>query len=123
MPAIDSLNSYDKVRFNAQLSSNALQLLLRIEELNLVDNVLVRLVYRNDKSFVQAVISRALQPEFFCAFCDDPTNRHLFCDKMLGKIRTRYFWLGQTDYVIRNWQCCLDCQKLKLFDSTPVAFL
>ena len=62
MPDIDSLNSGDKVRPDEQLSSNAWQLLRRIYELKLVDDVLVWSVSRNGKLFEQAVIPRAIQP-------------------------------------------------------------
>ena len=74
--------------------------------------MLVRSVSRNGKSSEQAVIPRALQPEILRAFNDDPTGGHLSRDKMLGKIRERYFWLGQTDDVKRHCRCCLDCQNL-----------
>ena len=64
---------------------------IRIDELKLVDDVLVRSVSRNGKSSEQAVIPRTLQPEILRAFHDDPTGGHLSRDTMLGKIRERYF--------------------------------
>ena len=85
--------------------------------------MLVRSVSRNCKSSEQAVIPRALQTEILLAFHDDQTGGHLSRDKMLGIIRERYFWLGQTDDVKRHCRCCLDCQNLKPPHSTQVASL
>ena len=80
---------------DSQLSASARQLLCRFDELKLVDDLLVRSVSRNGKSFEHAVIPRALQPEILHAFHDDPTGGHLSHDKMLGKMRTVF--LARTD--------------------------
>ena len=77
MLVIKSLTLGEEVGPEAQFSSNAWQLLRRIDELKLVDDVIIRLVSRNGKLFEQAVIPRALQQEILCAFHDDPTGGHL----------------------------------------------
>ena len=68
MPVIKNLTSGEEVGREAQFSSNTWQLIRRIDELKLVDDVLIRIVSRNGKLSKQAVIPRALQPGILRAF-------------------------------------------------------
>ena len=121
MPVIKCLTSgkaYDPL---SEISSMGWQLLRQIEEFDLNDEVLVRQINNKGRIQEQVVVPRILQPEILRGFHDDQTGGHLARDKMLGKIRERYFWLGVNEDVKRHCKCCLECQKLKPPHSMPVA--
>ena len=120
-PVIDNLVSGNEPDRDIKLSDHAWQFLRRIDELEIFDGILVRLVNRNGNESKQVIVSRSMKQEILSAFHDDPTGGHLSRDKMLGKIRDRYFWIGQTDDVKRYCKCCMECQKLKPQQSTPEA--
>ena len=62
-----------------------------------------------------------MRADVFMAFHDDPTGGQLSRDRMLGKIRARYYWPNFEGDVKRHCKCCLECQKLKPPPTMPIA--
>ena len=106
---------------DAELTPFARRLLVRSYEFEIEDGVLLRCHNRNGVLCKQVVVPRVMLNEILRAFHDDPTGAHLSKDRMLGKIRERYFWLNQTRDVKRHCKTCLACQKLKPPHANPVA--
>ena len=111
MQLIECLASGNEFDNQNDFGSKCRQLFRRIEEFDLDNDVLVCQTYNKGRKQEQVVVPPSLQPEILRAFHDDPTGGHLSRDKMLGKIRERYFWLGLTDNVKRHCNCCLECQN------------
>ena len=121
MPVIKCLSSGEEFDSSSEISLNGWQLLRRIDEFDLTDKVLVRRFNNKGHIQEQVVVSRILQPEILRWFHDDPTGGHLSRDKMLGKIRERYYWLGINKDLKRHCKCCIKCQTLKPPHVMPIA--
>ena len=96
-------------------------LLSRIREFDIDDSILVRRFKRQGAPLLQVFVSKSMKPDVFKAFHDNPTGGHLSRDKMLGKIRARYYWPNLDDDVKRHFKYCIECQKLKPPPVMPVA--
>ena len=96
-------------------------LLSRLAEFQLLDSVLVRTSDRRGRTVLQVVVPKCMTREILQSFHDDPTGGHLSRDKMLGKIRARYYWPNLDDDVKQHCRRCLECQKLKPPPILPVA--
>ena len=90
-PVIDNLLSGTEPDRDVKLSDHGWQVLRQIDELKIFDGILVRRVNRNGNKSRQVIVSRSIKQEILRAFYDDPTGGHLTRDKILGKIRDRYF--------------------------------
>ena len=105
MPVIECLTSGEEFDPSSEISSTGWQLPRRIDEFDLNDKVLVRRVNNKTRIQEQVVVPRTHQPEILRGFHDDPTGGHLSRDKMLGKIREQYFWLGINKDIKRHCKC------------------
>ena len=95
--------------------------LSRLHEFQFQDSVLVRVIDRTWHAVRQVVVPHSIKPEILRSFHDDSPGGHLSRDKMLSKIRSRYYWLNLDADVKRHCKQCLECQKLKPCHVLPVA--
>ena len=86
-------------------------LLSRLNEFQLHDSVLLRVRNPQGKDLIQVVVPHAMKQEILRAFHDDPPGGHLSRDKMLGKIRPRYYWPNLIADVKRHCRPCLDARS------------
>ena len=75
-----------------ELRPHQRSLLSRLDEFQLHQSVLVRINDRKGRAVLQVVVPRSMKLEILQGFHDNPTGGHLSRDKMLGKIRARYYW-------------------------------
>ena len=83
----------------AELLPNQRLLLSRLEEFQLHESVLVRISDRKGRAVLQVVVPKSMKREILHGFHDDPTGGHLSRNKILGKIRARYYWPNLDDDV------------------------
>ena len=93
----------------------------QIYEFEIQDGVLVHHQTQGNADIVQVVVPTKLQTEILKALHDAPTGGHLSKDKMLGKVRSLYFWFGSNKDVRSYCKFCLECQKQKSPRPTPIA--
>ena len=97
--------------------------LSRLEEFQLHESVLVRISDCKNRAVLQVVVPKSMKREILHEFHDDPTGGHLSRHKMLGKIRSRYYWPNLDDDVKQYCRLCLECQKLKPPQVLPIALM
>ncbi|KII62695.1 Retrovirus-related Pol polyprotein [Thelohanellus kitauei] len=88
-------------------------------ELCLVDGILYR-KYRNDESFqLRVVVPASLVPSVLRELHDsDVQGCHLGSDKVLSKIRIRFYWKNMKQDV-ENWcQSCVECSQRSKYGKT-----
>ena len=93
----------------------------KFTEFEIQDGVLVHHQTQGNADIVQVVVPTKLQTEILKALHDAPTGGHLSKEKLLGKVRSRYFWFGSNKDVRSYCKFCLDCQKQKSPRPTPIA--
>uniref|UniRef100_A0A8C5FYF3 Gypsy retrotransposon integrase-like protein 1 n=1 Tax=Gouania willdenowi TaxID=441366 RepID=A0A8C5FYF3_GOUWI len=74
-----------------------------------------------DASNVQIVLPRALVPEVLKQLHNTPTGGHLGIQKLQGKVKDHFFWLGWFEDVKQWRRQCADCASRKSQGPTPCA--
>ena len=85
--------------------------LSRLQEFQLKVSVLVRVIDRTGHAVFQVVVPHSMKQEILRSFHDDPSGGHLSKDKMLGQIRSRYYWSNLDADVKRHCKQCLESKN------------
>lgn len=92
-------------------------------QLQVRDLRLVRVLPSNSDaaSQVQVVLLHALIPKVLAQLHDSPTGGHLGIQKLQGKVRDHFYWLGWFGDVKQWCRQCLDCASWKVHGRSPCA--
>ena len=91
--------------------------------LTIKDGILVRRWESNDGGKIdwRIVLPRTLRPEILTELHDSPTAGHLGMNKLLLKVKQRYYWVGMAEDV-RSWvRKCSTCAQTKNPPKKPLA--
>ena len=86
-------------------------------EYKLRSNVLVRGSANGD----QLVIPTSRRESILKALHSDATGGHLGREKLIAKLRERYYWYGMFTDAENYCRDCIDCQRRKAANPTPIA--
>ena len=73
------------------------------------------------KQVTQTVVPAANRQEILKALHDYPTGGHLSKEKLVGKLRERYYWYGMSTASDKYCKSCVPCKERKTSGPTPVA--
>lgn len=92
-------------------------------QLQIRDSRLVRAPPANTDaaSQVQVVLPQALVPKVLAQLHDSPTGGHLGIQKLQGKVKDRFYWLGWFGDVKEWCRQCVDCASRKIQGRAPRA--
>lgn len=71
----------------------------------------------------QVFVPHSIKRDIHRSLLEDLTGRHLSRDKMLGKLRSKYFWLALDDDVRSYCRDCIECQMRKPPQVSPVSLM
>ncbi|CAG2213567.1 unnamed protein product [Mytilus edulis] len=89
-------------------------LLRQWDQLSIENGLLYRRYTRiDDEVFLQLVAPKAIRLQIMQQLHNNRTAGHLGREKTLGKLRSRFYWPGMTNDVIRWCQTCGPCARSK----------
>ena len=83
--------------------------------------ILVREMDDRGNSVSQTIVPNELRGDILKALHDDPTAAHFSKEKMISKIKQRYFWFGMSTAAENYCKQCVKCKERKRTGPAPVA--
>ena len=120
-PVLTALESGEDVDLGRNPSRELVEMAKTLSNFSVQSGVLVQEPDDTGKSVSRTVVPYDMRDTILKALHDVPTAGHLSTQKMISKLKERYFWFGMSSQAEKYCACCVKCKERKATGSAPVA--